>query len=627
MLKFAAVLTFALTQAAAAQTAQDPWPYLVQAHPRIMLSPSILAELKQRLASDVRSQQMLKSLRSQASRVIPLPPVVYPVGTADILATSREAEYRILLLSFLYRVDGNVNYANRARKELIAVSQFQNWNPAHFLDTAEMTYAVGIGYDWLSDVLPANEKMLIHQAIVSKGLKPGLTQMQQGEWWLSTSNNWAAVCQGSLTVGALAVASEEPALARAILAYTLKGLKPHIGMYNSDGGSSEGPTYWNYATGFLTAMIATLQTSFPQVADHDPYFGLLPNPTGFARAGYFRIYDHSPDWLAFNFADSWSGIAPSPQMFWFGQRFHTAFGGYETRVVDYLLTNADRPNDISPFYLLWYRPSFGTQGVQALAGFNRVRHFPDLGLSSFRASWKDSAGIFLAAKGGQPLNPHSHLDFGSFVLDFNGKRFVTDPGADAYDLPSYFSYLRYTYYRPGLAGHNILTPAGAVPKISDTASAPLLESGERGTSAHPYAIYNLDSLYPGRFSSWRRGFDYSPNQVVIQDEFKRALAGQEAVWSLHTTATPWVSSDGRYAILESANQRLRIEVVGGAGPLKIINASRPGAPNADNPNLSVLQCTSLPASSRIVISITTANSGPPDEPPPTVSALSAWKAP
>ena len=41
------------------------------------------------------------------------------------------------------------NRLDDAVKELEAAAHFTNWNPRHFLDTAEMTHAFAIGYDWL----------------------------------------------------------------------------------------------------------------------------------------------------------------------------------------------------------------------------------------------------------------------------------------------------------------------------------------------------------------------------------------------------------------------------------------------------------------------------------------------
>jgi hypothetical protein len=32
---------------------------------------------------------------------------------------------------------------------MLAAAAFSDWNPSHFLDVAEMTAALAIGYDWL----------------------------------------------------------------------------------------------------------------------------------------------------------------------------------------------------------------------------------------------------------------------------------------------------------------------------------------------------------------------------------------------------------------------------------------------------------------------------------------------
>lgn len=48
------------------------------------------------------------------------------------------------------------------------------WNPSHFLDVAEMTGGLAIGYDWLYDDLSPESREKIRQAIVAKGLGPAL---------------------------------------------------------------------------------------------------------------------------------------------------------------------------------------------------------------------------------------------------------------------------------------------------------------------------------------------------------------------------------------------------------------------------------------------------------------------
>src|SRR6476646_8484236 len=117
-------------------------------------------------------------------------------------------------------MDGDKQFAERARQEMLAAAGFDDWDPNHFLDVAEMTAALAIGYDWLFDTLSPEDRASIKTAIIEKGLKPGLAAYEKGEWWTKVSHNWANVCAGGLSLGALAIADEEPEIARRVLDVT-----------------------------------------------------------------------------------------------------------------------------------------------------------------------------------------------------------------------------------------------------------------------------------------------------------------------------------------------------------------------------------------------------------------------
>ena len=62
---------------------------------------------------------------------------------------------------------------------MLAVARFSDWNPSHFLDTGEMTFALAVGYDWLYDQLGEASRAEIRKAIVEKGVPP-LRNVAQG---------------------------------------------------------------------------------------------------------------------------------------------------------------------------------------------------------------------------------------------------------------------------------------------------------------------------------------------------------------------------------------------------------------------------------------------------------------
>ena len=77
------------------------------------------------------------------------------VGTA-FAGNLRENLRRILFLGFAYRMTGEKRYSDRAEAEMLKAASFSDWNPSHFLDVAEMTAALAIGYDWLYPKLSGN---------------------------------------------------------------------------------------------------------------------------------------------------------------------------------------------------------------------------------------------------------------------------------------------------------------------------------------------------------------------------------------------------------------------------------------------------------------------------------------
>lgn len=85
-------------------------------------------------------------------------------------------EARVAALAAAYRLTGKPEYAERAKRELLAAAAFENWNPSHFLDTAEMTLGVSLGYDWLYDTLDAGTRKTLCEAIREKGLRQALAK-------------------------------------------------------------------------------------------------------------------------------------------------------------------------------------------------------------------------------------------------------------------------------------------------------------------------------------------------------------------------------------------------------------------------------------------------------------------
>ncbi len=84
------------------------------------------------------------ALRRDADRCLTakLPEHVMPDGLR-LLDTSRRMVQHSYTLAMAYRLHGDRRYVDRLWQELQTVAGFPDFNPRHFLDTAEMTHAPG----------------------------------------------------------------------------------------------------------------------------------------------------------------------------------------------------------------------------------------------------------------------------------------------------------------------------------------------------------------------------------------------------------------------------------------------------------------------------------------------------
>lgn len=141
-------------------------------HPRILLARDEEKTIHSAIAANPIWNKMHQTILKASDDIIDLPPVERIQIGRRLLDKSREALRRIFQLSYAWRMTGDVKYFLRAEKEMLAISNFRDWNPSHFLDVAEMTMAMAIGYDWLYDKLSQESKQIIRDAILKKGLQP-----------------------------------------------------------------------------------------------------------------------------------------------------------------------------------------------------------------------------------------------------------------------------------------------------------------------------------------------------------------------------------------------------------------------------------------------------------------------
>ncbi|MFW6162108.1 MAG: heparinase II/III domain-containing protein [Planctomycetota bacterium] len=580
----------------------DILKHLRHGHPRLIALEADMARAKEMIAREPMAKDYHQKLRLRATRMLKKPLLKYEVVGPRLLHISRRCVDRVYALALMHRLDGDAVFADRAIQEMLNVCAFKDWHPSHFLDTAEMTHAVAIGYDWLYDRLSPEQRETIVEGIVRHGLLAAKPFYDKQRWWVRCHHNWNQVCNGGIVIGALAVADERPKLAAYVIEQSRTSIARAMRSYEPDGGWAEGPGYWHYATRYNVYYLAALATAL------DTDLGLMKEFPGFAKAGDFRVYFVGPIHKTFNYADAGSNARRAHEMFWLARTFDRPLYAWHERT---------RPGRPDPLDLLWFDPR--GRGPKAM-GTPLDRAFAGVDVAFLRSAWEDRDAVFVGFKGGDNRANHAHLDLGTFVLDALGRRWALDLGGDYYNLPGYFGGKRWTYYRLRTEGHNTLTLDGENQRTG--AKAPLVAF--RSTKGRAYAVADLSKAY-AEAKTWRRGVALlDRREVLVQDEIELAKEADVA-WTMHTRAT--LETDGATATLRQGNDRLRAVVIEPDGARFETASATPPEPQAQNEGVTRLLIR-LPGVSqaRIAVLLTPYRGAAPAAPSRAVRPLSEWIA-
>ncbi len=541
----AVVLPCRAEESPAAPTAEQVLERLRPEHPRLLLDAREFEALKARVANDPVLREWVEQLRREADKLLDAEPVTYSIPDGKrLLMTCRTVLQRTYTLALLHRLDNDPRRRDRLWRELETAAKFKDWNPSHFLDTAEMTHAFAIGYDWLYHDWSDQQRQVLRAALVKHGLTPGVNSYR-GEasygWWRNSNHNWNQVCNGGLTLGALALADEEPQLAGEILTAAINSVPRAMASYAPDGAWGEGPGYWHYATTYNVVMIAALDSAL------GTNFGLA-NAAGFEQTGMFPIHLASPTGKSFNFADAGAAsVIRAPELFWLARRFD------QPRYADYQRQHA-APHALD---VIWY-PLPGD--APAEPGAPGGAYFRQAEVVTLRSAWNDPNALFVGLKAGDNKVNHSHLDLGSFVLDALGERWVVDLGSENYNLPGYFGRERWNYYRLRAEGHNTLVINPSAAPDQDPRAATRIMRFDTAPE-QTFAIADLTPAYAAHASRVQRGIRLLEQQaVLIQDEVD-CKQPSELWWFLHTPAKVTLDDNGKMAMLEQRGKRLLVSLV------------------------------------------------------------------
>ncbi len=540
---------------------------LTSAHPRILLTQGEEELIRKNIASNETWQKVHQNIINESDRMLTLPLLERVKIGRRLLDKSRECIHRMFFLSYAYRMTHDAKYLKKAEEEMVHISAFEDWNPSHFLDVAEMTLGLSIGYDWLYNDLSQSTRNLIKEAILTKGLAPSLDPKYNS--WLRVTHNWNQVCNTGMTYGALAIYEDQPEESKKIIDRAIESIQLPMADYNPDGIYPEGYGYWGYGTSFNMLFLSAIEKTY------GTDFGLTQRSAIFKTAGFLENMTGNTG-KCFNYSDCGTGSGLNPAMFWLAKKANDLSLLYVEK------KHLDRDKKMSgdrllPALMIW-GAGINLDEIQApkqLIWSGRGKN----PMALMRSSWTDPNAIYVAVKGGSPSINHAHMDIGSFVMDANGERWSMDFGSQEYESlesknvdlwnmkqnSQRWEVLRYNNFY-----HSTLTFDNQLQKVEGY--APILSSSAKPSFLN--ATFDLSKVYSGNTKDVKRGIAIVDQKyVMVRDEVESSDKATTMRWTMLTPAD--VKINGGTAVLTKNGKTLLLKVV---EPANAIITTRPTTP-------------------------------------------------
>ncbi|MEO8621989.1 MAG: heparinase II/III family protein [bacterium] len=617
----AALLVITVAVVGGAQSQRAPADVRMPPHPRLLLLRGEEQGVSRDIAADSSRRRIHLAIIAGADELQSLPPVERIKIGRRLLDKSREALRRLFLLSYAARLTGNERYAKRAESEMLAIANFSDWNPTHFLDVAEMTMAMSIGYDWLYDKLADSSRAKIRNAIISKGLEPSRDSTFNS--WLRVSNNWNQVCNAGMTFGALAVYESEPEASRALINRAIASVVLPMEDYAPDGAYPEGYGYWDYGTSFNVMLLGALERVFGED------FGLSARP-GFLATGAYMANMAGPTGSGWNYADAGAGGEFHPAMFYFAAKARNPALLWTERAT-LMRSDARRlaRNRLLPAAMIFGRGiDIAKAAPPATTTWTGNGKNP---VAMMRTSWMDPAAIFVGVKGGSAGDNHAHMDAGSFVMEADGVRWAMDFGADDYNQLETAGVdlwtrtqasQRWQVFRYNNKSHTTLT-------VNDSLHVMAGRATIASTSALPkfmHAIVDLTPVFGSSLSKAVRGIAIvDGDHVVVRDELATGDRAATIRWNMVTPAAVTISGPNS-AELTKDGKKLVLRVTEPATvTMKTWSTIPAHAYDSPNPGTSMVGFEiTLPAGSRQALTVLLTPEKAANRPTAPIPALSGW---
>ena len=386
------------------------------------------------------------------------------------------------------------------------------------LRSANLSWNLATALYWLGDKLRPEVRNLVRDELERRTFTP-FTDLISGKpptlssatrmWWLTTKNNWNAVCLAGVTGSALATVESRDrralfaAAAEKYIQFFLEGFTP-------DGYCSEGLGYWNYGFGHYVMLAETLHQATGGKED----FLALPSVPKIAQFG--RRMEILPGIFP-AFADCNPDTRPDPQlMAMLSRRYGWGLTDVEARG----LGTAVGPHGLFATGLY----NFPNSATAAKPAKNEAARpplrdwFADAQVLIARPALDSAHALGVAIKGGHNNEQHNHNDVGSFMVALGKSTPLLDPGREVYTARTFGPH-RYDSKLLNSFGHPVPRVAGRLQETGRKFAAKILKTDFTDTA--DTLVLDLSAAYDVKpLKKLERTFQFSRtgnSQLTVTD--------------------------------------------------------------------------------------------------------------
>ena len=292
--------------------------------------------------------------------------------------------------------------------------------------------------------------------------------------------------------------------------------------------------------------------------------GLAASP-GFLKTAGFLQHMLAPSNICYNWGDCGASGSLKSAMFWFAERNNDPSVLWsENKFLeadDYSIFTRDQ---FLPALMIWGK-DIPMEQIEAPASKVWMGQGKNP-ICLMRTSWTDPDAIYLGFKAGSPSVNHGHMDIGSFMMEADGIRWVSDFGAQSYESleskgMSIFGRTqdaeRWTIFRLNNYAHSTLTINDELQKVEGYAKIDKYSKNDD----FMFATSDISSLYNGLLKKAVRGVAIKDGKyVVIRDEVETPDKQTRVRWNLVTEAEVELGEKG--AILTKDGETLFLRIQG-----------------------------------------------------------------